>query len=193
MSRKPLLHPQPTKGSCNHSAYQGHGKKRLPYPCRQSARMFHPRQANGGAASSRTNKPKEKHMNMSFLLTTPPPAAKRSSMDRKEIIAAFKNALDGFHANYDIESPRGGSTTISCGFLLESQNSGSQGQLRIPASMHPHFRIPNQSTCPEEPHRDAPPLGEGQPGHGRRMLRIRNGDRNNPFPLLRRLRRLCKA
>lgn len=58
---------------------------------------------------------------MSFLLTTTPPATKRPPMNREEIIAAFKNALDGFHANYDIESPRGGSTTISCGFLLESK------------------------------------------------------------------------
>lgn len=58
---------------------------------------------------------------MSFLSTTPPPTAKRSPMDRETIIAAFKNALDGFHAHYGIESPRGGAITISCGFLLESK------------------------------------------------------------------------
>lgn len=58
---------------------------------------------------------------MSFLLTTPPPTAKRSPMDREKIIAAFKSALDGFHAHYGIESTREGSITISCGFLLESK------------------------------------------------------------------------
>lgn len=42
-------------------------------------------------------------------------------MDREEIIAAFKNALDEFHAPFSVEFPREGSIAISCGFSLESK------------------------------------------------------------------------
>ncbi len=58
---------------------------------------------------------------MSFQLTTTPPTVKSPPMDREKIVTAFKNALDGFDAHYDIESSREGATTISCGFLLESK------------------------------------------------------------------------
>ena len=42
-------------------------------------------------------------------------------MDKEEIIAAFKNVLDDFHAPYSVDFPREGSIAISCGFSLESQ------------------------------------------------------------------------
>ena len=40
-------------------------------------------------------------------------------MDRAEIIAAFKNALEEWHVHYGEGSPRDGSIVITCGFSLQ--------------------------------------------------------------------------
>lgn len=48
-------------------------------------------------------------------------------MDREEIITAFKNVLDEFHAQYNIDSPREDTISFSWGFTLEGKISQLMG------------------------------------------------------------------
>ena len=70
-------------------------------------------------------------------------------MDREEIITAFKNALDEFHAHYSIESPREDTISISWGFNLESKISQVMGVCQFWQSYIRIFAIPCDPLVPK--------------------------------------------